>query len=111
MSSLKKMLAEYERRRNWLIPALNTVNGFKCSMPEGAFYAFIDVGDLLGEEFHTSAEVADKLLDSCHTVVTDGAGFGADGFLRLSYATSMENLKAAVGSMQELFGVRSAAGA
>ena len=111
VASLKEMLAEYESRRNWLIPALNTVNGFKCSMPEGAFYAFIDVRDLLGEEFKTSADVADKLLDNCHTVVTDGAGFGADGFLRLSYATSMENLKAAVGSMRETFGVSSAAGA
>ena len=110
-ASLTEMLAEYESRRNWLIPALNTVNGFKCSMPEGAFYAFIDVRDLLGEEFKTSADVADKLLDNCHTVVTDGAGFGADGFLRLSYATSMENLKAAVGSMRETFGVSSAAGA
>ena len=111
MASLKEMLTEYERRRNWLIPALNTVNGFKCSMPEGAFYAFIDVRELLGKEFKASADVADKLLDSCHTVVTDGAGFGADGFLRLSYATSMENLKAAVESMRETFGVSSAAGA
>ena len=87
------------------------VNGFKCSMPEGAFYAFVDVRDLLGEDYKTSADVADALLDRCHTVVTDGAGFGADGFIRLSYATSMENLEAAVGGMQELFGATSAAGA
>ena len=109
MTSVGEMLGEYERRRDWLIPALNTVNGFKCSMPEGAFYAFVDVRDLLGEEFKTSADVADKLLDGCHTVVTDGAGFGADGFLRISYATSMENLEEAVGNMQNLFGVSSAA--
>ena len=111
LASVNGMLGEYERRRDWLIPALNTVNGFKCSMPEGAFYAFVDVRDLLGEEFETSADVADKLLDTCHTVVTDGAGFGADGFLRLSYATSMENLESAVSNMKELFGAGSAAAA
>ena len=104
MNSLSRMLAEYERRRNWLIPALNTVNGFKCSMPEGAFYAFVDVRDLLGEEFETSADIADALLNRCHTVVTDGAGFGADGFIRISYATSMENLELAVENFAGLFG-------
>jgi len=104
LSSLNGMLAEYEQRRDWLIPALNTVNGFKCSMPEGAFYAFVDVRELLGGEFKTSADIADALLDRCHTVVTDGAGFGADGFIRISYATSMENLQKAVENFAGLFG-------
>jgi len=98
------MLAEYKRRRDWLIPALNGINGFDCEMPEGAFYAFVDVRGLLGSEFEKSADVADFMLDRCHTVVTDGAGFGAEGFLRISYATSMENLQRAVESFAELFG-------
>lgn len=104
MASVREMLAEYERRRNWLIPALNTINGFKCAMPEGAFYAFVDVRGLLGDEFESSEDVANALLDKCHTVVTDGAGFGADGFLRISYATSMENLQLAVENFAGLFG-------
>ena len=90
------MTAEYERRRNWLIPALNEIEGFKCSVPDGAFYAFVDVRNLLGNDFKTSADVADFLLRDAYTVVTDGAGFGADGFIRISYATSMENLQQAV---------------
>jgi len=100
---VEKMFKEYERRRDWLIPALNTIDGFKVGMPEGAFYAFIDVREMLGSRFKSSADVADAMLTKAHTVVTDGAGFGADGFLRLSYATSMENLHTAVGRMRELF--------
>lgn len=73
-------------------------------MPEGAFYAFVDVRELLGDEFKSSAEIADLMLDRCHTVVTDGAGFGAEGFIRISYATSMENLQRAIESFTDLFG-------
>ena len=95
-AAVNGMLAEYERRKDWLIPALQSVEGFKCAMPEGAFYAFVDVRALLGERFKTSADVAEVLLKEAHTVVTDGEGFGADGFLRISYATSLENLQNAV---------------
>ncbi|MBS1770876.1 MAG: pyridoxal phosphate-dependent aminotransferase [Acidobacteria bacterium] len=102
-AAVAAMTVEYERRRDWLIPELNNVNGFKCGMPEGAFYAFVDVRGLLGEKFPTSAAVAESLLKEAHIVVTDGEGFGADGFLRISYATSMENLKNAVKQMRELF--------
>ena len=52
----------------------------------------------------TSADVANLLLKEAHIVVTDGEGFGAVGFLRISYATSMENLKRAVNAMKEMFG-------
>ena len=99
------MLAEYKRRRDWLIPELNETNGFKCEMPEGAFYAFVDVRDLLGEKFAKSEDVADYLLTESQVVTTDGAGFGAEGFLRLSYATSMENLHTAIERMKDLFGL------
>ncbi len=103
MSAVQEMLAEYNRRRDWLIPELNGINGFKCAMPEGAFYAFLDVRGVLGDKFQKSADVADFLLTEAQTVTTDGAGFGADGFLRLSYATSMENLHTAIERMKNLF--------
>ena len=103
MSAVQEMLAEYKRRRDWLIPELNQINGFKCAMPEGAFYAFVDVRSLLGEKFASSESVADYLLNESQVVTTDGKGFGADGFLRLSYATSMENLNTAVERMKKLF--------
>jgi aspartate aminotransferase len=104
IAAVNTMFREYERRRDWLIPALNTIKGFKCGMPEGAFYAFVDVRDMLGDRFKSSADVADHMLREAYTVVTDGAGFGADGFLRLSYATSMENLHRAVERVGQLFG-------
>ena len=108
IAAVNAMTGEYQRRRNWLIPALNEIDGFKCAMPEGAFYAFVDVREMLGERFKTSADVADVLLKEAHIVVTDGEGFGADGFLRISYATSMENLERAVDKMKAIFGAKAA---
>ena len=57
---------------------------------------------MLGTDFKSSADVAEFLLRDAYTVVTDGAGFGANGFLRISYATSMENLHAAVERMKSV---------
>jgi aspartate aminotransferase len=107
IATVNSMTSEYERRKNWLIPALNEIEGFQCAMPEGAFYAFVDVRGLIGEKFASSADVADVLLREANIVVTDGAGFGADGFLRISYATSIENLEKAVGKMKAIFGTNS----
>jgi aspartate aminotransferase len=94
--SVGVMLAEYAKRRDYLINALRQVPGFKCSLPEGAFYAFPDVRGCLNGEVKTSAEFADRLLREEHTVVTDGAGFGVEGHLRISYATSMDRLEEGV---------------
>lgn len=94
--SVKTMLAEYTRRREWLLTELVKIPGFRCNIPEGAFYAFPDVRGCLNDTVKTSGDFAEKLLKEAHTVVTDGAGFGADGFFRISYATSMERLEEAV---------------
>lgn len=109
MTAVKAMTAEYEKRRDWFIPALNEIKGFKTPIPEGAFYAFVDVRGTFGDRFKSSADVADALLKEAHIVVTDGEGFGADGFVRMSYATSMENLGRAVDKMKAIFGSKAAA--
>jgi aspartate aminotransferase len=88
-----EMLAEYRRRRDWLVNALQEVPGLGCAEPEGAFYAFPCVRGCFGPQIKSSAEFADRLLREAHTVVTDGAGFGVDGYIRISYATSMERLE------------------
>lgn len=103
MAAVQSMLEEYKRRRDWLIPQLNEISGFRCAMPEGAFYAFVDVRAHLGERFKVSQDVADYLLTESQVVTTDGAGFGAEGFLRFSYATSMENLEKAIERLKKLF--------
>ncbi len=100
--SVREMLSEYTRRRNWLLQALEGIPGFRCIKPEGAFYAFPDVRGCLNGEVKSSAEFADRLLKEEHVVVTDGAGFGADGYIRISYATSLESLKEGIGRIRSL---------
>ena len=97
-----EMLAEYRRRRDWLIGALSDIPGLCCLEPEGAFYVFPDVRGFYGKEIKSSGDFADRLLREAHTVVTDGAGFGAEGYIRLSYATSMERLEEGVARIRRL---------
>jgi aspartate aminotransferase len=100
--SVAVMLEEYTRRRNWLLQALEGIPGFRCIQPEGAFYAFPDVRGCLNGEVKSSAEFADRLLKEEQTVVTDGAGFGADGYIRISYATSLDTLKEGISRIRGL---------
>ena len=94
--SVATMLAEYTRRRAWLLNELKQIPGFKCAEPEGAFYAFPDVRGCLNKELKTSGDCAQRLLEEEQTVVTGGEGFGAEGFIRISYATSMEQIQEGV---------------
>jgi aspartate aminotransferase len=94
--SVATMLGEYTKRREWLLNALNEVPGLRCPRPEGAFYAFPDVRGCLQGGLQTSADFVNALLEQEHTVVTDGAGFGADGHIRISYATSLDRLQEGV---------------
>ena len=94
--SVATMLAEYTSRRAWLLKALNEVPGFTCNEPEGAFYAFPNVSGCLKGEIRTSGDFAQRLLEEEQTVVTDGAGFGCEGYIRISYATSMDQLREGV---------------
>ena len=101
-AALDIMLAEYEKRRDYLIPALQNIRGFKCAEPEGAFYAFPDVRGCLNEKIKTSAAFCDLLLNEAHVVLTDGEGFGAPGFARVSYAASLERLHEAIGRIENV---------
>ena len=86
------MLGEYTKRRAWLLNSLAEIPGFKCSEPEGAFYAFPNVRGCLNKDLKTSGDFAQRLLEEEQTVVTGGAGFGTEGYIRISYATSMEQI-------------------
>lgn len=94
--SVGLMLAEYTKRREWLLVALKEIPGIKCFEPEGAFYAFPDVRGCLKGGLKTSADFAQRLLEEEQTVVTDGAAFGAEGYVRMSYATSMSQIQEGV---------------
>jgi aspartate aminotransferase len=101
--SVREMLAEYKQRRDWLVEALNDLPGVSCITPDGAFYAFPDVRGVLGGAVKTTRELADKLLEEAAVVVTSGSSFGAEGYLRLSYATGLDDIKRAVERMRGLF--------
>jgi aspartate aminotransferase len=94
--SVATMLAEYTHRREYLLNALNDIPGLRCPQPEGAFYAFPDVRGCLQGKMGSSGDFANALLEQEQTVVTDGAGFGAEGFIRISYATSIDRLQEGV---------------
>jgi aspartate aminotransferase len=94
--SVASMLGEYTKRREWLLGALREIPGLSVNEPEGAFYAFPSVRGLLNGEVKTSDDFSRRLLEEEQTVVTDGTGFGAEGYVRISYATSMEQLREGV---------------
>jgi len=102
--SVATMLGEYTTRRAWLLEALNDVPGLTSAQPEGAFYAFPDVRACLKGKLRTSADFADALLREEQTVVTDGAAFGAEGFIRISYATSLDRLREGIRRIRRVAG-------
>ncbi|HEX7088205.1 MAG TPA: pyridoxal phosphate-dependent aminotransferase [Vicinamibacterales bacterium] len=100
-STVKAMLEEYRRRRDQLHAWLTADPRIKCVKPAGAFYLFIDISALLSPDgIRTSAEFAERLLREAHVALTAGEAFEAPGFLRISYATSMEQLREGVSRIQ-----------
>ncbi|MGE5893650.1 MAG: pyridoxal phosphate-dependent aminotransferase [bacterium] len=98
---IKTMVAEFDRRRRYLVNELNRIEGVSCLMPIGAFYAFPNVSALLGKSFGTlriadSSGLAAYLLEEAHIALVPGSAFGAEGYIRMSYATSMENIEQGV---------------
>jgi aspartate aminotransferase len=90
---VKVMLDEYRRRRDAIHGWLTANPAIKCVKPRGAFYLFPDVSELLGGEVKSSSDFAQKLIEQEHVALTPGEGFDAPGYLRISYATSMEQLR------------------
>jgi aspartate aminotransferase len=91
---VKEMLEEYRKRRDALHGWLTADPRIKCVKPNGAFYLFIDISALLSPDgIRTSGEFAERLLQEAHVALTAGEGFEAPGFLRISYATSMDQLR------------------
>ncbi|MBL8141145.1 MAG: pyridoxal phosphate-dependent aminotransferase [Acidobacteria bacterium] len=89
-----EMLGEYRARRDMIWALLTADPRIRCVKPSGAFYLFIDIGDLLSPDgIRTSTEFAERLLEEQYVALTGGEAFDAPGFLRISYATSVEQLQ------------------
>jgi aspartate aminotransferase len=110
--ALEVMRAEYKRRRDAVWQWLTDDPRFTCLRPRGAFYLFPYAVDALAPAgVRTTQEFAEVLLEEAHVAVTAGEGFDAPGYLRLSYATSMEQLREGVTRIQEFIARRERRGA
>ncbi|MFA5354224.1 MAG: pyridoxal phosphate-dependent aminotransferase [Thermodesulfovibrionales bacterium] len=95
------MNAEFDKRRLFLVDGLNAIEGVSCPRPTGAFYAFPNVSKLYGKragdrEITSSMDMAMYLLDDAGVALVHGEAFGDDRYIRISYATSMENISKAL---------------
>lgn len=100
--SVTSMVAEFRERRDYLVEGLNSIRGISCDTPGGAFYAFANIT----KTGSSSAELASRLLAEAGVAVLSGASFGpcGEGYIRLSYATSMEKLRSGIERMTNLLG-------
>ena len=107
--SLAVMKVEFNKRRKAMAELINSINGISCTIPKGAFYIMLNYSQLKGErigdvEINTSMDFANLLLDKCKVAVVPGVAFGDDDYVRLSYATSLENIISALGRVKDLLG-------
>jgi len=91
--SVQVMLAEYRRRRDFVVRHLNEIPGVKCAEPKGAFYAYPNIGVALGKKgIQNTLQFSERLLADAHVAVVPGEAFGTDRHIRISYATSLHEL-------------------
>jgi len=89
---------EFKKRRDFVVKSLNNIKGINCLTPNGAFYVFPSCKGLLNKKtkLKTDTDFVQKLLEKSNVAVVQGSAFGLDGYFRISYATSMQNLKKAM---------------
>jgi aspartate aminotransferase len=94
--TVEEMRLAFDRRRKLMYSMLDDIDGISCIEPQGAFYVFPDVTALLGERWSTSIDLATHILEEGAVALVPGESFGAPGFLRLSYATSDEDIESGI---------------
>ncbi len=103
---VKKMTAEFDKRRIYMTNRINSIRNLSCKLPRGAFYIMMNISDAIGKRIGStiidgSLTFADRLLDSKMVSVVPGIAFGTDSFVRLSYAVSMEKIKTGLDRIEE----------
>ncbi len=108
--SIEYMRNEFDKRRKYIVQELNKINGFSCDMPKGAFYAFPNIKELLNagitykdKEINNSLELTNYILNESEVAVVPGSAFEAEGYLRMSYATSMQDIEEGINRLKRLF--------
>ena len=97
-SKVEEMRVQFEKRRDYMVETINNINRLSCRKPKGAFYIMVNITQVKGKTFkgidiNNSLDFAKVLLDEAKVAVIPGIGFGDDDYIRLSYATSMENIE------------------
>ncbi len=97
-SAVYEMKEQFEKRRDYMVDTINSIKGLSCRKPKGAFYIMVNISQLKGtvvkgNTINGSLDLAKVLLDEGQVAVIPGIGFGDDNYIRLSYATSMENIE------------------
>ncbi len=106
---VKQMVSAFKERRDFIVERLNTIQGIKCNVPQGAFYVFPDVSSYFGKsaegfEIKGSLELADYLLENAKVACVPGIAFGDDRFIRLSYATDKAQIEEGLNRLEEALG-------
>lgn len=96
-NSVRQMVRAFDERRKFMSKRLNEMKGIKCLLPEGAFYAFPDIS----KTGMKSMEFSERLLDEALVAVVPGIAFGSDNHIRLSYATSMQEIEKGMNRIEE----------
>ena len=96
--TLNEMINAFKERRDFMVEKINSIENLSCLKPQGAFYVMVNISKLIGKTINgkainNSVDFADYLLDDAKVAVVPGIGFGNDNYIRLSYATSLDNIK------------------
>ncbi len=99
---IKKMAKELRKRGDFMFNRLKEIGKMKCKKPEGAFYMFPEISELLNDKIKNSLDLSNFILDKSKVATVPGIAFGADNYIRLSYTTSVEKINTAIDRMKDL---------
>jgi len=102
--SIGIMMKEFRKRRDYVLGRLRAIEGITVQEPKGAFYAYPNLGSILGGKIKTPLEFAEKLLSEAHVATVPGEAFGTDQHIRISYATSMDQLEKGLDRIEKFIG-------
>jgi aspartate aminotransferase len=102
---VQAMVDEFKKRHDYLVVELNSIRHIQCLESDGTFYSFPNIQGFIDsrEDLHNDVDVANLLLEEVGVALVPGSAFGAEGYMRISFATSMDNLEKAVARIRQVF--------
>jgi len=103
---IQEMLKAFKERHDFVVTGLNAIKGVNCLPSQGAFYSFPDMRSIIAarDDVHNDIELAELILNETGVALVPGSAFGSEGYMRLSFATSLNNLRDALDRLAKLFG-------